>query len=211
VLRRFIHKRVISIDTLRLCASLFNRALDTTLSLINLVIAALFFVLCRIPAVLWTGALTPSVITIGVPGSIIVPRTGPDPYQVLPHTDTNIVSINCTAFEQTNGTFTTCPGIHSVGRIMDTMSSASTIGDQARNHSKINKSGFAYVRRSYGVGASVGLQLLSNGAENTLRYNYSEPGYLTTAKCIYNSTSAWEYGDVVMSEDCCLGVPKDKK
>jgi hypothetical protein len=94
---------------------------------------------------------------------------------------------------------------------MDTMSSASTVGDQARNHSKIDKSGFAYVGRSYGVGASVGLELLSDGAENTLRYNYSEPGYLTTAKCIYNSTSAWEYGDMVTSEDCCLGVPKDKK
>jgi hypothetical protein len=207
VLRRFVHKRIISIDTLRLCTSLSNRALDTTLSPIYLIIAALFFVLCRIPAVLWTGALTPSIITIGSPGSIIVPKTGLDSYQVLPHTDTNIVSINCTAFQQTNGTFTTCPGIHSVGRIMDTMSSASTIGGQARNHSKVDKSGFAYVGRSYGVGASVGLELLSDGADDTLRYNYTESGYLTTAKCIYNSTSAWGYGDMVTSEDCCLGVP----
>lgn len=207
VLRGFIHKRIISIDSLRLYTSLSNRAIDTTLSPRNIIIAALFFILCRLPAVLWTGALTPSTIVVDALGSVMVPMTGPDSYQILPHSETNVVSVGCQHFQQTNGTFTTCPGTLSSGRLMDSLSSASTISGQARNHSKVDKSGFTYFGRSYGVGASVGLDLLSSNVENILRYNYSETGYLTATKCTYNRTSAWGHSGLVTDQNCCLGVP----
>lgn len=137
----------------------------------------------------------------------MVPKTGPDSYQVLPHTETNIVSINCKQFQQSNGSFTNCPGRGSSGRMMDSISSASTASGLARNHSKVDKSGFTYVGRSYGVGSSVGLDLLLSDVGEILRYNYSEKGYLTEANCIYNSTSAWGHSGILTGEDCCLGIP----
>jgi hypothetical protein len=67
--------------------------------------------------------------------------------------------------------------------------SASSLNGKARQHAKIDHSGYSYLGRSYGVGAVAGLEDVSLQRSWVQGYSYNEAGFLTTVSCIYNSTT----------------------
>ena len=68
-----------------------------------------------------------------------------------------------------------------------------------RPHAKLDNTGYAYVNRSFGVGASVGLmdQAFSN---TTQSYYYTELGLLSQTSCIYNDTADLEVGPNLLTQ-----------
>jgi len=78
------------------------------------------------------------------------------------------------------------------GQLVSSLSSATPPENGPRLHQKLDNTGFTYVGRSYGVGASVGL--LDNAVTtNTLAlfYSYIEDGYEATTACAYNESSGF--------------------
>lgn len=66
-------------------------------------------------------------------------------------------------------------------------------------HAKLDKTGYLYDNRSFGVGASVGLmdQAFSN---NTKIYNFTELGLQSHTSCIYNDTAVFSVGDDILPD-----------
>jgi hypothetical protein len=57
-------------------------------------------------------------------------------------------------------------------------------------HQKLDKTGFLYLDRSYGVGAATGLVDVA-GLSSPQWISYSEPGFHSEVSCIYNASSAY--------------------
>ena len=63
------------------------------------------------------------------------------------------------------------------------------------SHARLDKTGYVYAARSFGVGASVGL--MDQAFPNTTKsYNYTELGLQSHTSCIYNDTA-----DISMGTD----------
>lgn len=194
------------LDHLRLYISMSRHAVDTNLSARLVLVSILFCAVALLPTWLWTGALTPQLISVSHTTLVVAVKTGSDSYPFLQYLRTNIVSQNCSLTTQSNGSFTNCPGINFSGRIVDTINSASTADGIARNHTKIDNTGYNYVNRSYGAGAAVGLlDLPVSGSVE--RYYFTEIGYVTSATCSFNETSAWGFSEQKTNNGVKSGEP----
>lgn len=189
-LRAVLAESHIPLTRLRVWASLSRRAPDMSLPWVLLLATGLFWAVGLLPTWLWTGALTPQIVSWRKYGSVSAPRVGNGSYPFLLFTNTSQNWINCHWAVQSNGTFDLCPGRTQSGRIIDSISTASSSSGNARNHSKLDNSGYNYINRSYGVGVSAGLEQFPQlvGLNN---YIFSELAYQTTATCTYNLTSNW--------------------
>jgi hypothetical protein len=79
-----------------------------------------------------------------------------------------------------------------LGQHLQAASTATTINGGTSLREKLDFTGFNYVNRSHGVGASVGLmddKILTNPL--ALSYWYLEPGYKSDVQCIYNRSTAY--------------------
>jgi hypothetical protein len=217
VMRSQLHERRLSLNIFRLYVSFSRRAVDTALPSPLFLAASAIYVLGLLPTWLWTGALTPSVVEISLDGRKMIPRTGDGSYATLDQHFGNRIADLCDDNVLDNGTFTNCPGITLAGRLLESIGSASSVAENERVHAKFDNSGYSYVKRSYGAGASVGLTPLYGtealGGTQPLSsfkglqsYTFQEPSYIVDATCIYNDTSAWLLADTTTArgED---GVP----
>ena len=186
-------RRPRSVNTLRLWTLISQARLGPNLSLLNFIICAAFCAIAILPAWLWTGALTPQLVTTGMTGNATLPRIGNGAYPFLSPRGTQFFDFECWVVNQSNGSFTSCPGVYQSGSILQSASSATTIDGSPRNHSKFDNTNFRYVGRSYGVGAAVGLTVTPPSTATLQGYSFEEHGYLTTTECIYNSTSMWRF------------------
>lgn len=205
-LRPLLAERRISVSTLRLCATTSSKAFDLNLPLQLMLVSALVYGVTLLPSWFWTGALTPQIVsrTVELNGSLVAPNTGSGSYPFLQDPETNVISAGCRGAPQTNGSFTTCPGGTYPGHVIDSMGQVSNFEAGAWNHSKFDSSGYTYTNRSYGVGAGIGLHPTPDlGA--MYGYKYQELGYLTSAKCAYNASSAWFLTN--STTDSPLGTP----
>lgn len=200
VLRAFLSDRRLSIDQLRLWSSISTRAINFYLSTRLLLIPILVSGIYLLPAWLWTGAITPQVVTGTEKAYVQTVQVGTGSYPFLGDYDpVAAISYDCLQVSKFNSSFSNCPGRRQGGQILQSIGTASTV---PRNHSKLDNSGYQYLDRSYGVGSSVGLQEPPSTSGMTVSYNYTEVGYLASAKCIYNQSS-----DFSLSENVTYGIP----
>lgn len=199
-----IRKTPMCLEKLSLWTAVATAQVDFNLSFRNLVICLLVAVSSVVPGALWTGALTPIVVSTGLlHGTIDVPRFTAasarfwnsefeirQPGMYL----WNLVNF-CQQVQDQRGFIPSCPVPALQPLLLLSAISATTIDGSPRLHAKLDNSQWTYIGRSYGVGASVALvapDLSANSAAiGTELYQYLEDGYLSDVTCIKNSTSAF--------------------
>jgi hypothetical protein len=151
------------------------------------------------PSVIWAGAISPVNIQRNGPlGSVLLPSyANMSLIQEYPpgFSDEGLQVRN------SKGVFSYTVGITLEGELLSSASTATTIDESARNHTKLDNSGFVYEGRSYGVGASAGLtDGNATHTASTVYYQYQETGYNAQVQCIYNSSAAF----VLQSKDSII-------
>jgi len=115
-----------------------------------------------------------------------------------------IDEVYCNLTTNVLGTFSNCPGLRTPNGLLATISTASTPTGAIRNYTKNDNTQFAYIGRSYGMGSSVGLvplQPIEESPPLVERYTYTEHGYNSSVKCIYNSSSKWTHYMIQQGKD----------
>ena len=152
--------------------------------------------LAFLPGFLWTGALTPNLMTSNVIAPIVVPLYAPDPdgtswnatwTPIAPHDVKRIPS----------GSFSYTPAYDRGSSMINTAAGVIFNKDQLGKRPRSDKSAFTYSSRSYGVGAAVGLfSNFSNYPQPSI-FQYQELGYHTNIDCIFNTSSQWGVSPLV--------------
>ena len=175
-----------------------------TASLLLIMGAALFIM----PHIIWIGAVTPVVAS-----QIALVERGTSVPAYTPESADNW-SDNSRAFKgqcrdgfpDSETVFNACPTATLTSLLLTSASQASNSKspDSGLARSKHDHSQYVFLGRSYGVGASVGLQSLS--ISTPLAYNYTEPGYLTEVTCFQNVTSDWHL-ELIKPGEAQYGIP----
>lgn len=195
------------VEKLSLWTAIATTQVDFNLSVRYLAICLLVALLCVVPGALWTGALTPVIVSTGLlSGTIDIPRFSASSahfwnseFEIRePGMDLWNLINNCQQVHDQRGFIPSCPVPALQPLLLLSASSATTIDGSPRLHAKLDNSQWTYIGRSYGVGASVALAALvapglgaNSTASGTETYQYIEDGYLSNVTCIKNSTSAF--------------------
>ena len=202
--RLHVRKATMSLEKLSLCAAIANSQVDLNLTLKNLLICLLIAFVAIIPGALWTGALTPVLVSKEREvGDIEIPRFTESSTTVWnsefeirqPNMSLwNLVN-NCQQVQDQRGFVPSCPVPALQPLLLLSARTATPMDGSPRLHAKFDNSEWTYIGRSYGVGSSVALaspQLSQRAIVNgTGKYHYLEDGYLSNVTCIKNSTSAF--------------------
>lgn len=195
--RSYLQRKPLPLVTARLWTAASQGRLEWNLPWRNLLIGMLWFTVTLLPSWLWTGALTPQVATKFSTMPIVVMNGGIGAWPLV-KSYTGSPEQDCpqSAHSADNfGSSTFCPGIYTPGALLDSIGSAITANGRPRNHTKADTTGYSYFGRSYGVGASAGWPTShTSRLQNLMMYYFQEPGYLTSTKCSYNSSSLWVLG-----------------
>jgi hypothetical protein len=136
---------------------------------------------------IWAGALTPvntlstQNTTIQIPDWSNITLIKEYPSQI----DSSGPSVR-----NTKGYFTYSVGMGLLGSLLASANSASTVDGSIRNHNKLDNTRYNYHGRSYGAGASAGLndQSVLN-IPHAVNYTYSEVALASSVSCIHNISS----------------------
>lgn len=156
-----------------------------------------FVALTMILSALWAAALTPVQLWQDVDQTTIVPNW--DNVSLIKEYPSE-VGKEGTTVQNLKGRFSYSVGNQLLGSLLASASSATTIDGSARVHEKLDKSKFAYIGRSYGIGSSIGLmdeEILDNNL--ALGYAFQEMGYEASVNCIYNASSEFSLSPTVDS------------
>ncbi|KAF2134976.1 hypothetical protein P153DRAFT_372215 [Dothidotthia symphoricarpi CBS 119687] len=187
-----------SLNIIRFWNGLCVRSIDWTIPLHLLLPLLAFIVLTAAPSAIWVGALTPVAINVTSYNVIDIPTYGQT---------ANIkewpseIGAQGPILSTTQGLFSYSVALQLQASLLTAASSATTVDGSVRQHAKLDKSRFTYFGRSYGVGASVGLNDLDFQKNPYLAYTYQEIGFETTVTCIKNSSSEFmlmETGDTFL-------------
>ena len=140
------------------------------------------------PAALWAGAITPALSTTGSTELLALPSFSNS-------TGLEDDGANIKAQTTAQCIFTYAPESDLWGLIMNAAQDASSRNGGTSSHAKLDKTGYIYPTRSYGIGVSVGLT--DKFLERVTSYTYNETGYLVyikryigmAAECLYGNTS----------------------
>lgn len=153
-----------------------------------------FVAVAILPAALWAGALTPIISSKTTAHQMLLPGYSNTTILQKPwHSEyRSIYNLNTA-----EGMFTFMPEYDLQGTMLDVAADASSRINGTNSHAKMDKTGYTYTHRSYGVGASAGLVevVLLNSTES---YVYHELGFLAQTTCIYNSTSNFYLGPNIL-------------
>ena len=199
-----VRKATMCLEKLSLCAAIANSQVDLNLTFQNLLLCLLIAFFAIIPGALWTGALTPVLVSRELEiGNIEIPRFSVSSTNVWdsefeirqPNMSLWNLINNCQQVQDQRGFVPSCPVPALQPLLLLSARTATTMDGSPRLHAKLDNSGWTYIDRSYGVGSSVALaspQPSTNGSVNgTEKYHYLEDGYLSNVNCIKNSTSAF--------------------
>ncbi len=146
--------------------------------------------LAFLPGFLWTGALTPILVTDSVMIPITVPHYAPDPDGTSWNaTWTPIAPHNVARTPW--GTFSYTPAYDRGGSMINTAAGVIFDKDEGQTIPRSDKTGYTYNHRSYGVGASLGLVEIGNSYQHATNVQYQEVGYDASITCNYNASSQW--------------------
>ena len=164
-----------------------------------------FIITTLFPAALWAGAITPVLSSRSLTEQILLPAFTNT--TLLGQTNITGLISEIDNFKTTErGIFSFLPGIDIQGLLLNSAQDASsrTQAGGTNSHAKLDKTGYVYTGRSYGVGASVGL--VDGSAQSVTSYTYNETGFRTATQCIYNDTSAFLLEGLRTPEDWVLQV-----
>ncbi|KAK7000704.1 hypothetical protein R3P38DRAFT_2796960 [Favolaschia claudopus] len=192
--RLYFQHNSISLARLQLWSSLSSIKVVWDLPLVHAGILFGYIFLHLLPASLWAGALAPIPSQSTLVGRFHIPSYPEDPAGdfwnqtkggKLPVTVGPVI-------RNVDGVFSYTPAAILHGPILNSASNAASTG-LMQVHAKIDNTRLSYTGRSYGVGASAGLDniVLPKGEFTSLQYLYQETGYLTKVQCLKNETSGW--------------------
>lgn len=188
--RRLTDESPVSLTQLRLWQSLSSIQVAWNLPFPHVGILFGYLFLHLLPATLWAGAIAPVPSQTTVAGTLRIPFYPPDPNQKFwNHTMGGGRAVT----QNGKGVFSYSPAGALQAPIFNSASTA-TNATGVRVHAKIDNSFLSYVGRSYGIGASAGLEeyvLDREGPRTPLLYTYEEPGYATKVDCWRNDSSAY--------------------
>ena len=195
---RFL-KRPTCLQDLSLWIAISTARVDVNLPKPHLAVASIFVLATLLPGALWAGALSPLFVQKTMElGEIALPAftVGVESkaqwdaeFQVRNgHQIANLVK-ECTVVNDARGLVSNCPVPTLQGPLLLSASSASTMADEPRNHSKLDSPTWQFIGRSYGVGSSAGHASDDINDNRVLSYVYSETGYMANVMCMRNSTS----------------------
>ena len=188
-----------SLDRVKWWKAISTGNLDVSLPSRFLLPAAGFFLLALLPATLWTGALTPTMLythqNLNLP--VQIPNYAADTdgtYWNQTWTPNAVHSVNYTSL----GSFSYTPAYDR--RISMLNNAADTVANQDLHISTIrnDRTTFVYNTSTFGVGASVGL-LPTDFGDYSLQvqsYSYNETGYYTEVYCSRNDTADWSITEI---------------
>ncbi|KAI4130877.1 MAG: hypothetical protein LQ347_003209 [Umbilicaria vellea] len=164
-----------------------------------------FITTTLLPAALWAGAITPVLSSRLSTHQILLPSFAN--ITLLNKLDITATLSDADLFINTaKGIFTYLPETYIQGLLLNSAQDASnrTQAGGTNSHAKLDKTGYVYTGRSYGLGASVGL--VDGFAQSATSYTYNETGFRTTTQCIYNDTSGFVLEQLPTPEDWALQV-----
>lgn len=149
-----------------------------------------------VPAILWTGAITPIISSTTEVLEFDIPHYGPDPQNLYwNHT----VQFSESTINRTElGAFSFSPVRNILGSILDGAALATAPNATLQTHRKLDSTGHIFSGRSYGVGGSVGLAALPSQS-GLQQYSFFEDGYMSLVTCQYNETMDFNISLAVQS------------
>ncbi|MCJ1472193.1 hypothetical protein MMC13_000840 [Lambiella insularis] len=182
-----------SLDRLQWWKALTGKKIDNNLPLRFLILAALFFGVTIIPANLWTGALTPVLVTREIVMSYSVPVYAPDLDGKFWNQTWTPTAKPSPPYRSPMGAFSYTPAYDRGGSMINTAAGIIFDKDNTTSVPRSDHTGFTYSTRSFGVGAAVGLVPLDPGDTYSQysSFTYNETGYSTSVDCSFNASSTW--------------------
>lgn len=180
-----------TLDRLKLWQALSNKSIDLALPLTYLAPLTIISTLTLGVGSLWTGALTPNLVSRNVTADILVPFYAPDPDgQAWNQTWTPVAPHE--VIRSPLGTFSYTPAYDRGDSMINTAAGVIYDKDATGKRPRSDKTGYTYSTRSYGVGSSLGLaQSFSKGYRHPMMYQYQEIGYNASVVCNFNASSQW--------------------
>lgn len=180
-----------TLDRLKWWKALSNISIDLDLPFTFSAPLAIVWALTLGVGSLWTGALTPNLVSRNITAEISVPFYAPDPDgQAWNQTWTPIAPHPVT--RSPLGTFSYTPAYDRGNSMINTAAGVIYDKDANGKRPRSDKTGYTYSTRSYGVGSSLGLaQSFSKGYRHPMMYQYQEIGYNASVICSVNASSQW--------------------
>ena len=182
-----------TLERLKWWKALAAYEIDRSLPFISYLPMLVLWALALLPNFLWTGALTPNLLTHNITLQIDVPFYPPDPDgQSWNATWTPIAPHNL--IRSPWGSFSYTPAYDRGGSMINT--AAGVIADKdtlGRSRPRSDKTGYTYTNRSYGVGSSIGLSIsdFEEFPTQPEAFYYQEVGYYADVLCGFNTSSKW--------------------
>ena len=191
--RTYMSQSPFSLDLIKFFSALTAHNVDKSLPWLYFLAVIIFVAITLLPGALWAGAMTPVNTLKLSTGQMLLPGwKNTTALQNNYHSNfRNLYQLN------------TVEGLFSYKPEFDLQGTMLGLAAQASNpspHAKLDKTGYLYDTRSFGVGASVGLmdQAFPN---NTKSYNFTELGLQSHTSCIYNDTADLSMGDDLLPQD----------
>ena len=183
-----------TLERLKWWKALAAYKIDRSLPLISYLPMLVLWALALLPNFLWTGALTPNLLTRNITLQIDVPFYPPDPDgQSWNATWTPIAPHN--VIRSPWGSFSYTPAYDRGGSMINTAAGVIADKDTLGTRPRSDKTGYTYTNRSYGVGSSIGLSIsdfdFDEYSTQPTTFNYQEVGYYADVLCGFNTSSQW--------------------
>ena len=190
--RAYMSQSPFSLDLVKFFSALTAHNVDSSLPWLYCLAVIIFVAITLLPGALWAGAITP----------VDSLRPSTRPIQLPGWKNTTAIQNNYHSNQRTlyqsftdEGLFTYKPDFDLQGSMLGTAAQATNQSGGISSHARLDKTGYVYAARSFGVGASVGL--MDQAFPNTTKsYNYTELGLQSHTSCIYNDTA-----DISMGTD----------
>ncbi|KAF2002965.1 hypothetical protein P154DRAFT_561474 [Amniculicola lignicola CBS 123094] len=200
-----------SLNSLRLINSIYALRFDFTLPFHLILVLVAFVGFSVVPAALWSGAITPNVVSKNITQPFSVPHIELIDYNnpIAPERLTTrneptpvicpwISGAGQDIYNATMGDYHTCYDKLSYLSSASTSSALNAIpglkSDKERKahiHTKLDRSGYSFIGRSYGAGGTVGLVPIPV-VQFPLSYTFAEVGLQAQVECQYNQSSTFE-------------------
>ncbi|KAF2800467.1 hypothetical protein K505DRAFT_1523 [Melanomma pulvis-pyrius CBS 109.77] len=196
--QRYASLSPFSLNSLRFVNSAFALRVDWNLPLPFLIPLTLFIAFSLVPAAIWSGALTPNVISKNVTVPFTIPAIGTIDITENPlfgakeGGDGGCPWITGDFGEEKVASFHNCFNKLSLLYSAATASSINAIPgreeQKAPVHAKLDRSGYSFIGRSYGTGGSVGFANISE-VLSPLSLSFVETGLEAKVECTVNKTA----------------------
>ncbi|RBR23989.1 uncharacterized protein FIESC28_03299 [Fusarium coffeatum] len=185
--RRRLKTKSMSLDQMRAWMDAMIPRINWDLPFAYIVLLGLLVSVSMVMSAIWAAAMTPVETFEYIQGTVQIPTW--DNITHIREYPSEVGSTGPTKHTAL-GKFTYSVGIQMLGSLLASAASASPIHNSTRNHEKLDRTGYNYVGRSYGIGSSPGLgEVHFEAGRDILGWQYQEVGYRSTVSCTYNTST----------------------